>query len=237
MSGQIATTQWSQVLAARDGSETEARRALEELCRTYWQPLYSFVRHRGSAPDEARDLTQAYFTALLEKDFLAEVDPAKGRFRSFLLVSLRNFLSHEIDRAKALKRGGGTSTLSFDTDDAEAGYTLRPTETLTPEQVFERRWAMTVLDRALERLRSQQEAADNGALFEELKQYLTSSEPQAPYRQAAEKLGMREGAVSTAVHRLRKQYGLCLRSEIAETVSDTTEVDDELRHLLAVVRS
>jgi RNA polymerase sigma-70 factor (ECF subfamily) len=237
LSAQIATTQWSQVLAARDGSETEARRALEGLCRTYWQPLYSFVRHRGSDPDEARDLTQAYFTALLEKDFLAEVDPAKGRFRSFLLVSLRNFLSHESDRARALKRGGGTPTLSLDTEAAEAGYTLRPTESLSPEQVFERRWAMTVLDRALERLRLQSTAAGNSALFEHLKQYLTGEEPQAPYREAAEALAMSEGAVATAVHRLRKQYGLCLRSEIAETVSDATEVDDELRHLLAVVRS
>ena len=236
MSAQIATTQWSQVLAARDGSETEARRALEGLCQTYWQPLYAFVRHRGWGSDEARDLTQAYFAELLEKGFLAEVDPSKGRFRSFLLVSLRHFLSHESDRAQALKRGGGTPTLSFDTEAGEAGYTLRPTETLTPEQVFERRWAMTVLDRALDRLRSQLEAADNRAQFEQLKPYLTGAEPQAPYREAAEVLGMKEGSVATAVHRLRKQYGRCLRAEIVDTVVDRAEVDDELRHLLAVVR-
>jgi RNA polymerase sigma factor (sigma-70 family) len=236
MSGRIATTQWSQVLAARDGSDTEAGQALEELCQTYWQPLYSYVRHQGASPDEARDLTQGYFTELLTKDFLSDVDPSKGRFRSFLLVSLRHFLLHESDRARALKRGGGTSTLPLDMGAGEDGYSLRPTETLTPEQVFENRWAMTVLDRAMDRLRRTSEAAEKAAQFEQLRQYLTSAEPQPPYREVAEVLGMNEGAVATAVHRLRKLYGQCLRTEIAETVVDPAEVDDELRHLLAVVR-
>lgn len=236
MTSKVATTQWSQVLAARDGSDTEAHRALEGLCQTYWQPLYAYVRHQGADPDQARDLTQGYFTELLEKDFLAGVDPSKGRFRSFLLASLRNFLSHETDRASALKRGGGTLTLSLDVEAGEAGYALRPDQTLTPEQLFERRWAMTVLDRALDRLRRESQAAGNEAQFEQLKQYLTSAEPQAPYREVAEVMGISDGAVATAVHRLRKQYGQCLRAEIADTVVDPAEVDDELRHLLAVVR-
>jgi len=237
MSAKVATTQWSQVLAARDGTDTEARAALEMLCQTYWQPLYAYIRHQGSDPEEARDLTQAYFAELLEKDFLANVDRSKGRFRSFLLASLRNFLSHERDRERALKRGGGTPTLSLDVEAGEAGYALRPVEATTPVDVFERRWAMTVLDRALDRLREESTAAGDVSQFEQLKQYLTSSEPQATYREVAETTGLSEGAVATAVHRLRQRYGRCLRAEIVETVVDTAEVDDELRHMLAVVRS
>ena len=237
MCARVATTQWSQVLAARDGSDTEARAALERLCQTYWQPLYAYIRHQGSSPDEARDLTQGFFTEFLEKDFLADVDPEKGRFRSFLLASLRNFLSHERDRDRALKRGGATTTLSLDVEAGEAGYALRPTEEMTPVDVFERRWALTVLDRALYRLRKESVAADNKAQFEELKQYLTSAEPQAPYRETGEALGISEGAVATAVHRLRQRYGKCLRAEIAETVVNPSEIGDELRHMLMVVRS
>jgi RNA polymerase sigma-70 factor (ECF subfamily) len=237
MCAKVATTQWSQVLAARDGTDTEARAALESLCQTYWQPLYAYIRHQDYGPEEARDLTQGFFAELLEKDFLAEVDPSKGRFRSFLLASLRHFLSHERDRARALKRGGRTPTLSLDVEVGEAGYCLQPTEAMTPVDVFERRWAMTVLDRALDRLGEESAVTGDEAQFAELKQYLTSAEPQAPYREAGEALGMSEGAVATAVHRLRQSYGRCLRAEIVETVVDAAEVDDELRHMLAVVRS
>ena len=237
MGARVATTQWSQVLAARDGSDTEARAALESLCQTYWQPLYAYIRHQGASPDEARDLTQGFFTELLDKDFLADVDPEKGLFRAFLLASLRHFLSHERDRARALKRGGGTTTLSFDVEAGEAGYELRPVEAMTPVDVFERRWAMTVLDRALERLQEESVASGDQAQFEGLKPYLTSEEPQAPYREAGEALGMSEGAVASAVHRLRQRYGRCLRTEIVETVVDPADVDDELRHMLAVVRT
>ena len=141
MSGRVATTQWSQVLAARDGSDTEARAALESLCQTYWQPLYAYIRHQGSDPDEARDLTQGYFTELIEKDFLAGIDPEKGRFRSFLLASLRNFLSHQRDRAHALKRGGGAVTLSLDTSLGERGYDITASNEMTPEALYEYRRA------------------------------------------------------------------------------------------------
>jgi len=132
MSGKVATTQWSQVLAARDGSDTEARAALESLCQTYWQPLYAYIRHQGYSPDEARDLTQGFFAEFLEKDFLADVDPERGRFRAFLLASLRHFLSHERDRERALKRGGGTTTLSLDVEAGEAGYALMSSSVAGP---------------------------------------------------------------------------------------------------------
>ena len=236
MSGKVATTQWSQVLTARDGSESQARAALESLCQTYWQPLYAYIRHQGSSPEEASDLTQGFFAEFLEKDFLSSVDPDKGRFRSFLLASLRNFLSHERDRERALKRGGGTLTLSLDVEVGEAGYALRPVEATTPIDVFERRWAMTVLDRAMGRLQREIDSSGDEISLEHLKQYLTSAEPQVPYRETAEALGVSEGAVATAVHRLRKRYGQCLRAEIAETVVDPGHVDDELRHLLQGLR-
>lgn len=236
MSARVATTQWSQVLAAREGSHTEARRALENLCQTYWQPLYAYIRQQGSDPDEASDLTQAYFAELLEKDLLAEADPAKGRLRAFLLASLRHFLAHQRDRDRALKRGGGTRTLSLDTSAAEASYALPAADEMTPEDLFEYRWAMTVLERALDRLRH--EAAESGTLaqFEELQQYLTSAGPRVRYRETAAALGMSESAIKSAVQRLRKRLGRCLRSEIADTVANPGDVDDEVRRLLAIVR-
>ena len=235
MGAKIATTQWSQVLAARDGSDTDARAALESLCRTYWQPLYSYIRHQGHPPEEARDLTQGFFAEFLEKDFLSDVDPDKGRFRAFLLASLRHYLSHVRDHQRALKRGGGITTLSLDTEAGEAGYVLEPAEELTPIDVYERRWALTVLERAASRL--QQESGDpDSNYYADLKQYLTSGEPQVPYRETASALGISESAVKSAVHRLRKRLGQCLRAEVAETVSKVAEVDDEVRHLLTAVQ-
>ena len=234
MSGKVATTQWSQVLAARDGTDTEAQAALESLCQTYWQPLYAYIRHGGVRPEEAMDLTQGFFAEFLEKGFLTHVDPSKGRFRSFLLASLRHFLAHERRRDRTLKRGGNTRTLSLDTDVAEEFYGGEPASR-TPEEVFEEGWALTVLDRAMDRLREHSKAYTDPNQFQLLRQYLTSSEPQAPYNQVAHALGMNEGAVRTAVHRLRKRFGQCLRAEIAEIVSDPADVDDEVRHLLEVV--
>ena len=236
MSPDIATTQWSQVLAARDGSDTEARRALEVLCQTYWLPLYAYVRHQGSSPEDARDLTQAYFAELLDKDFLAGVDPSKGRFRAFLLASLRHFLSHQRDRDRALKRGGGTSTVSLDVGAGEQSYAIQPVEGMNPEAVFEYRWAMTVFDRALGRLERESTESDTRERFDRLKPYLTTADEQVPYREVASALDMTEKAVSSAVQRLRKRLGQCLREEIAQTVANPTEVDDELRHLLSVIR-
>ena len=235
MGDRVATTQWSQVLAARDGTDTEARRALETLCQTYWQPVYAFVRHLGSDPEEASDLTQAYFAELLEKDFLAGVDADRGRFRSFLFTSVRHFLYHQRDRSKALKRGGGTTTLSLDLESAEAVYSIQPRAQMTPEHVFEHRWAMTVLSRALCRLQEESKRSGNERQFEQLKSYLTSGDSQVRYKEVAEILNLSEGAVKVAVHRLRKRFGLCLRAELAETVTEVADVDAELRHMLSIL--
>ena len=236
MSGKVASTQWSQVLAARDGSDTEARAALEFLIQTYWHPLYAFIRHRGYSPEESSDLTQAFFTELLEKNTLSSVDPQKGRFRSFLLASLRNFLSHERARQAAIKRGGATFTNSLDLETGEERYAMHLADSQTPEDVFERRWAMTVLDRAIERLQEESSASPIDDHFEQLRRYLTGKEPQLPYREMAKALGMTEGSVKVAVHRLRKRYGKCLRAEIADTVDDPADIDDELYHLLTSLR-
>lgn len=233
MSERFATTQWSLVLAARDGTEGEARKALESLCEAYWYPLYAYVRRRGHDAEEARDLTQAFFADLLGRNFLGAVDRSKGRFRSFLLASLENFLSHARDEERALKRGGGVRPLPLETETAEARYRLEPAERLTPEVVFERRWGLTVMERAMERL--QAESSDEPERFERLKPCLTGSD-HAPYREIAEALGMSETAVKAAVHRLRQRYGRLLRELVAKTVADPAEVDDELRHMLGVVR-
>jgi RNA polymerase sigma-70 factor (ECF subfamily) len=232
---EFATTNWSQVLTARDGFGTDARRALAALCEAYWYPLYAYVRRQGHDADTARDLTQGFFAELLEKDSLQNVDPAAGRFRSYLLTSLQHFLSHERDKARALKRGGGTHTISLDTGAAEKRFKLEPTEALTPETVFERGWALTVLELTLERLRLEAVESGGGMQFERLKAYLTGEEPRIPYREVAEELAMTEGAVKMAVHRLRRRFGRLLRAEIAETVADPAEVDDEVRHMLMAI--
>lgn len=235
MCSKVVTTQWSQVLAARDGSDTEARRALESLCQAYWQPLYAFIRHQGHKPEEASDLTQAYFTEFLEKDFLADVDPEKGRFRAYLISSLRHFLSHDRVRNRALKRGGGILTLSLDTDVAEDRYRQELAAGRSPEEVFERRWALTVLGKAMARLRRESTTENQRRSFEALKPYLTGDEPRRPYREVGEELGMTEMAVRKAVHRLRRRFGQVLRDEIAETVADADAIDDEVRHLLTII--
>ena len=231
----MPTTQWSQVLVVRDGSDTEARRALEALCGFYWEPLYGFVRRQGSNADEAADLTQAFFAEILSKDFLASVNPQKGRLRSFLLSSLEHFLSHQRERAGAQKRGGGISTVSLDVERAEERYGLQSTE-MTPEEAFEYRWAVTMLNRALARLEQDSSGTDGAKQFVALKRYLTSLELQVPYREVAEELGISEGAVKTAVYRLRQRFGQYLRAEVADTVANEAEVDDELRHLLSTLR-
>jgi len=229
------TTQWSRVLAARDGADTDARHALETLCQTYWHPLFVFVRHQGHDPDAARDLVQAYFAELLEKGFLKDVAPELGRFRSFLLASLKHFLSHDREKARALKRGGAIHVISLD-DSATVDLIGGPADHLTPEQIFERQWALTALDQALERVHEEARQAGTEAQFAVLKPYLTDQTGRAPYREVAERLGMNEGAVRAAVLRLRKRFGKALRALIAETVADPAEVDDEIRRMLTVIR-
>lgn len=236
MSSGFSTTQWSQVLTARDSCDTEADEALATLCETYWYPLYAYVRRQGHEAEDARDLTQAYFALLLEKDYLKGVEPSKGSFRAFLLTSLRHFLSHEWEKARALKRGGDTRTISLDIEAAEARFSFEPADPMTPEQVFERRWTLMVLERVLGRLRQWAVDSGNGDQFEHLERFLTGQQPRIPYRQVAAELGMTEGAVKAAVRRLRQRFGRLLREEIAETVADPEEIDDEVRHLLLVIK-
>ena len=233
--GRFQTTNWSLVLAARDEPSSAGREALAALCEIYWYPLYACVRASGHDADAARDLTQGFFARLLEEDLLEEVRPEAGRFRSFLLATLKHFLSHERGKARALKRGGGAVHFSLDAGAAEDRYTREPADHLTPEQVFERRWAFTVLDQALEKLRLEFLARGEGDRFDRLQQFLTGQEPHASYRDIAAELGMTEDAVKAAVHRLRRQLGRVLRDQIAETVASDGEVDDEVRYLLRTI--
>jgi RNA polymerase sigma-70 factor (ECF subfamily) len=211
------------------------RQALESLCRVYWYPLYALVRRQGHDAEEPRDLTQAYFAELLEKGYLDDYDPERGRFRSFLMASVKHFLSKQREKALAWKRGGRADVVSLDVQEVEGRYRIEPVDRLTPEQIFERRWALIVLERALARLRREQEDADRGTEFARLEGFLTGQQATASYRDVAAELGTSEGAVKTSIHRLRQRFGQVLRSEIAETVSSPTEVDDEVKHLLGVI--
>lgn len=235
--GRFATTRWSLVLAAgRPGHERSAE-ALASLCETYWYPVYAFIRRRGVRVEDCADLTQAFFAQVLEKNYFHEVDPARGRFRAFLCASLRNFLANEWDRAHALKRGGSQPPLSLDLRDAEGRYQREPADALTPERLFDRRWALLLLDRVLTRLRDDYTSSNRAALFECLKGYLTGASAEVPYAGMAERLGMSEGAVKVAVHRLRRHFRDRLIEEIADTVSDPDDIDGEIAHLLAAVSS
>jgi RNA polymerase sigma factor (sigma-70 family) len=232
----FATTQWSIVLSAAGESSSESNVALETLCRAYWYPLYAFVRRRGYSSVDACDLTQEFFRHLLEKRSLVNVDRARGRFRSFLLASLQHFLANEWDRAHARKRGGDVTLLSFDAVAAEDSYRLEPAHNLTAERIFERRWALTLLERVLQRLQDEHVQANKGSLFEALRPTLVDSGSAGAYQDLAVEVGMSEGAVKVAVHRLRKRYRSLLLDEIAQTVASHEEVNEELHTLMAAVR-
>ena len=230
----FAATRWTLVLAAARGSVTpRAAEAMAELCRVYWYPLYAYVRRRGHDTHEAEDLTQEFFLRLLAKNYLAAVDRKKGKFRAFLLASLKHFLANEWDRSQAQKRGGGKTPLPISTADAENRYRLEPWHDLTPEKLFERRWALTVLDNVLVRLQLALAFEGKQSLFDRLKPFLTAGRESGGYASAAAELKMTEGAVKTAVHRLRRRYRQLLRDEIAQTVAGPEEIDDEIQYLLA----
>ena len=235
MQWEFATTNWTQVLAARDAPSSESRQALEGLCRAYWYPVYAFVRRQGYDGEESLDLTQAYFAQLLEKGYLEDFDPSLGRFRVFLKASVKHFLSKEREKARAWKRGGHAEIVSLDAEDVEGRYRHEPVDRVTPEQIFERRWALTVLERVLGKLRQEFAEAGHEQDFERLKGFLTGEQPKLPYRQVAAELRTSEAAVKASVHRLRQRFGKLLRQEIAETVGSPDEVDDEVRHLLGVI--
>jgi RNA polymerase sigma-70 factor (ECF subfamily) len=231
----FATTRWTVVLNAGHAKAPEAAAALEQLCRTYWYPLYAFVRREGRSPHDAQDLTQEFFARLLERNDVASVDRAKGRFRSFLLAALKNFLANERLRVRALKRGGGAVHVPIDTGSAETRYGVEVADDRTPEALFERRWALTVLDTVLERLCAEQQAAGKADQFEKLRGTLSTKSDLIPYATLAAQLGASEGAVKVIVHRLRQRYRAILREEIAQTVPTPAEIEPELRHLLAAL--
>jgi RNA polymerase sigma-70 factor (ECF subfamily) len=205
------------------------------LCQTYWYPLYAYIRRQGHDADQAQDLAQEFFARLVEKDGLASVDQAKGRFRSFLLAACRHFLANERDRARTLKRGGDRQFVPIEFGDADSRYSCEPGHHETPERLFERRWALALLERVLARLRGEYEAAGKGRLFEQLKGHLTGDSGGVPHAQAAAELGLSEGAVKVAVHRLRRRYRDLLREEIARTLDDPDQVEAEIRDLFAAL--
>ncbi len=232
----FATTNWSVVLTAQDKSPA-AQEALEKLCRTYWRPIYSFVRRQGVGPEEAEDLTQGFFALLLERRDLNAVRKEKGRLRSYLLVSLKHFLADERRRAMAIKRGKGQRLIALEELRANERADMEPADPLTAERIYERRWASTLLEQVLRRLKDEYRAAGNAALFDRLKQLLPD-EPGAPSQaDIAAKLGMAENAVRQAFHRFRQRYQLLLRDEIAHTVATPSDIEDELRYLVSVLRA
>lgn len=233
------TTRWSRVVAAGDPATPEARAALAELFAAYWYPIYALIRRRGHPADEARDLTQDYFARLLEKGTLAAADPARGRFRSFLRTDCGSFLADRRDRQHALKRGGGLTVVSFDATDADARYRAEPADTLTPERLFDRAWALTLLEGVLDRLAADYAAAGRGAWFAWLRPVLTGGPGAVPYARISAQLGTTEAAVQQAVSRLRKRYRAALRERIAATLDEPDEatIEEEIRDLFAALES
>jgi RNA polymerase sigma-70 factor (ECF subfamily) len=226
------TTRWSLVIAAGGDDSIAARAALSTLCEMYWYPLYAYVRRRGANADDARDLTQGFFTSLLERRDFEHLRQERGRFRAFLLASLQHFLANDAARQRTVKRGGHVTFLPLAFDDAEGRYRIEPEESQTPETLYERRWALTVVDRVLSELRLEWEGHGRVAEFDELKACLLGVNPPGGYATIAARLEMSEGAVKTAVHRLRRRFQAALRRDIAETVSDPADVDDEIRYLV-----
>jgi RNA polymerase sigma factor (sigma-70 family) len=230
----FTTTHWSVVLTAARPEAPEAAAALESLCRTYWYPLYAYVRREGHNPADAQDLTQGFFASLLARNSLLRVAPEKGKFRSFLLASMRHFLSDQRDRARTAKRGGGQEALSLDAQEAEERYRLEPVDRLDAEKIYERRWVMTLLEQALIRLRDESAAAGKAELYEHLRSFVAGDQEITCGEVAAE-VGLSESAVKSAVHRLRLRYRELVREEIARTVGDPTEIDTEIHYLIELM--
>jgi RNA polymerase sigma-70 factor (ECF subfamily) len=233
--GRFATTHWSVVAAARDPAAPGARAGLAQLCSAYWYPLYAFIRRQGFNADQAEDLTQEFFARLSDRDALSSVDRAKGRFRSFLMGSCQHFLANQRDRARAKKRGGDRKLFSIDFQEADGRYSNEPSHQETPERLFERRWALTLLDRVLACLHAEYEQDGKTALFEQLKARLTGDDGAATYADGAASLGMTEGGVKVAAHRMRRRFRTLLREEIGRTVAEPDQIEDEIRSLFATL--
>ncbi|HEX3624589.1 MAG TPA: sigma-70 family RNA polymerase sigma factor [Verrucomicrobiae bacterium] len=231
----FATTHWSVVLRAGQADTTRAQDALSRLCTTYWYPLYAYVRRRGHSAHDAQDLTQAFFAQLLERQSFVHADPNRGRFRSFLLTVMNHFLVNEWTRAHAQKRGGGASLLPLQFETAETRFVREPADNTTPEQIYERRWAMALLAEVVRRLADEYKEDGRAELFAELNPCLVGERAAQPYAELAAKLGVSENTVKSSVHRMRQRYRQLLRDEIANTVEEPSEVDEELRHLFHIL--
>jgi RNA polymerase sigma-70 factor (ECF subfamily) len=231
----FATTHWSVVLAAGQGTDAQASEALEKLCCAYWYPLYAYVRRRGYDVQSAEDMVQGFFARLLEKNSLAGLEPLGGKFRSYLLVAMNRFLANEREHAGAAKRGGGRTVVSLDDESAEAEYRLERASDLSPEKLYDQRWALAVMEQAMTRLREEFTAGAMKRQFDRLHPYLSQQAGEGEYAAAAAELDMTPNAVAVAVHRLRQRYRELVRAEIANTVSAASEIDEELRYLLSLV--
>jgi RNA polymerase sigma-70 factor (ECF subfamily) len=231
----FTTTHWSVVLMAGKTESASAEQALNQLCRTYWYPLYAFIRRKGHSPHDAQDLTQAFFARLLEKNYVAQADRERGRFRTYLLAALTHFLADEWDKARRLKRGGGREFVSFDAASAEERYRLEPIDQLDAAKLYERRWVTTLFDQVLARLEQEFRDSDKGELFDCLKSSLLADSDNPSYAELGSRLGLKEDAVKQAVHRMRRRYRELFRKEIAQTVAGPGEVEDELKHLFAAL--
>jgi RNA polymerase sigma factor (sigma-70 family) len=227
----FATTHWTVVLAAGRRSTPQSDRALEELCRAYWFPLYAYVRRRGHTKEDAEDLTQAFFAAFLKRNYLEKLSAERGRFRAFLLASLKHFLANEWDKSQRQKRGGGLTCVSLDWQTADTQFQIAATNEPSPDKAFDREWALALLGRVIERLQKECDADGRAKQFEQLKIFLTAGKGALSHANAARALGMDETAVRVAVHRLRKRYRQLLRDEITQTLSDPAQVDEEIRAL------
>ncbi|MBI5385943.1 MAG: sigma-70 family RNA polymerase sigma factor [Verrucomicrobia bacterium] len=231
----FATTHWSVVLAAAKTSAPGAQEALEALCRAYWPPIFTYVRRRGHPLEEAQDLVQEFFARFLQKKYFAQADPTRGRFRNFLLTAIQHFLVGEWQKSASLKRGGGQFLISWEELRMEPEAETEPADFETPESAYERQWAVTLLEHACQLLGEEYAAAGKQPLFDHLKGFVWGGRSELPYAQVGEQLGMSEGAVKVAVHRLRQRYGQLLRQEVAQTVAHPEEVDEELRYLVSVM--
>jgi RNA polymerase sigma-70 factor (ECF subfamily) len=232
----FATTHWSVVVEAGQSDSPKASEAISQLCQAYWYPLYAYVRRKGYQAPDAQDLTQEFFARLLARNYVTGADRGRGKFRSYLLGALEHFLAKEWRRAQAEKRGGGRADFSLDEVDAEKRYLLEPSHDLTPAKIFDRRWATTLLEKAMMRFEEECRAEQKAELFEKVKPLLSGDSTEAPYAEMARSLNMSEGAFKVAVHRLRQRYGEMVRAEIAQTVADPDEIEQELQELLMALR-
>jgi RNA polymerase sigma factor (sigma-70 family) len=229
------TTHWSVVLQAGENDSPQAAEALAALCRAYWYPLYAYVRRQGHDFADAQDLTQEFFARLLARKDLRLADRKRGRFRTFLLTSLKHFLINEWNKANREKRGGGHPPISLDAEQTETRFRAEPADGRSPDKAFERRWAMVLLDRVLDQLQTEFTAAERGQVFEELKSFLTGEDNESSYAEIGRRVGMTAGSVKVTVHRLRRRYRELLRAEIARTVEDPAAIDEEMRDLFATL--